>query len=120
MEKEQNRQWCSMTPLVCSIVPIVIAGGLLWLVDRADPHILRPGNWGDFGGLLYGPALPCFGLLVAVLMVPFGMYSVLSGVSVIREPQARGKMLIILAITFGILDIVIGSGYLLWTFSKVF
>ena len=120
MEKEQNRQWCSMTPLVCSIVPFGFAGGLLWFVDRADPHILRPGNWGCFGGLLYGWALPCFGLLIAILMVPLGIYSVLSGVSIIKEPETRGKMFIVLAIVFGILDIVIGSGYLLWTFSKVF
>ena len=120
MEKEHNRQWCSMTPLVCSIVPIGIAGGLLWFVDRADPHILRPGNWGDFGGLLYGPALPCFGLLIAILMVPLGIYSILSGIAVVKESEVKGKTIVMFAIALGIFDIVAGTGYLFWTFSKVF
>lgn len=78
-EHKQNRHWCSITPFVCSIVPIGIAGSLIWLIDRASPRILRPGNWGDFGGFLYGPALPCVGILIALVTIPSGMYSVLLG-----------------------------------------
>lgn len=109
-----------MTPLICSILPIGTAVFLLSLIDLADPHILRPGNWGDFGGLLYGPALPCVGFLVALVTIPLGTYSVLSGISAIREPDARGKTLVVFAIVLGIVDIVAGAGYLFWTFSEVF
>lgn len=120
MENEQYHPWCSMTPLICSIVPIGIAGALIALIDLADPHILRPGNWGDFGGLLYGPPLPCVGLLIALVTMPLGAYSILSGVDAIRELDTRGKPLVAVAIVLGTLDIVAGTGYLFWTFSKVF
>lgn len=120
MENEQYRPWCSMTPLICSIVPIGTAGALIGLIDLADPHILRPGSWGDFGGLLYGPALPCAGLLFALVTIPLGVYSILSGIAAIREPDARGKPLVVVAIAIGVFDIVAGAGYLFWTFSKVF
>jgi hypothetical protein len=109
-----------MTPVICSIVPIGTAVALIGLIDLADPHILRPGNWGDFGGFLYGPVLLCVGLLIALVTIPLGTYSVLSGSAAIREPEARGKTLVVFAIILGILEIVIGTGYLFWTFSKVF
>jgi hypothetical protein len=120
METERYRPWCSMTPLIWSIMPIGVAAGFVWLVHRASPSILRPGNWGCFGGFLYGPALLFVGFLIAVITIPMGIYSVLSGVDAIRDPEARGKALIAVAIALGILDIVAGSGYLFWTFSKVF
>ena len=120
MENKQNRYWCSMTPLIWSIVPIGVAASLLGLFSWASPRTLRPGNWGCFGGFLYGPVLLFVGFLFAVITIPMGIYSVLSGVDAIREPEARGKALVVVAIVLGILDIVAGSGYLFWTFSKVF
>ena len=120
MENEQNRYWCSMTPLIWSIAPIGVAAGLVWLVHGASPSILRPGNWGCFGAFVYAPFLLFVGFLIAVITIPTGIYSVLSGVDSIREPEAKGKTLVAVAIVLGILDIVAGSGYLFWTFSKVF
>jgi hypothetical protein len=109
-----------MTPLIWSIVPIGVAAGLVWLVHGASPSTLRPGNWGCFGVFLFGPVLLFVGFLIAVITIPTGIYSVSSGIDAIRDPEARGKALVVVAIVLGILDIVAGSGYFFWTFSKVF
>lgn len=120
MENEQNRHWCSMTPFICSIVPIVVVG-FIGLVYWASPRIFRLE-----GGCFLGTwnLIPCCFLpLIALVMVPMGIYSVLSGIDAIREPESRGKTLVVVAIVLGILDIVAGSGflfYLFMTFSKVF
>ena len=53
-------------------------------------------------------------------MVSMGIYSVISGIAEIREPEARGKTLVVVAIFLGILDIMAGAGFLFWIFSKVF
>lgn len=68
--------------------------------------------------------IPCCTLpLVALVMVPMGIYSIISAKAEIRVPEARGKTLVVVAIVLGILDIAAGSGYLLyllWIFSDIF
>ena len=80
------------------------------------------GGW-FLGSYNEGLIACCIVPLVALLTVPMGIYSVLSGIAAIREPEARGKPLVAVAIVLGILEIVIGTGYLsymLWALSKVF
>jgi hypothetical protein len=120
MENEQNRQWCSMTPFVCSVVPIGIAG-LVWFFVYAFPRFFRLE-----GGCFLGTwnLIPCcIGPLIALLTLSMGIYSVLSGSTAIRESEVRGKWLVLVAIILGILEILIGIGYLFyvfWTLLKVF
>jgi len=120
MENEHNRHWCSMTPLICSIVPIGVLG-FIGLVYWAYPRMFRL-EGGCFLGTL--DLIPCcFAPLIAIVMVPMGIYSILLGVDALRDPEARGKTLVAVAIFLGILDILAGSGflfYLFMTFSKVF
>jgi hypothetical protein len=115
MENKQYR--CSMTPFICSIVPIG-AAGFIGLLALAFPNIFRQG--GDFpGGMdVLKSIFPCFSLpLVALVMVPMGIYSGISGMAEIRVPRARGKTLVSVAIVLGILDIAAGAGFLLYLFS---
>ncbi len=118
MENEQNR--CSMTPFICSIVPIGFVG-FIGLVAFALPGIFRLEGGCFIGTLNLIPC--CIVPLIALVMVPMGIYSVISGMAEIRVPDVRGKTLVVVAIVLGILDIVAGSGflfYLFWIFSKVF
>ena len=117
----ENRQYhrCSMTPFICSIVPIG-AAGLVSLVAFAFPVVSN-----CFGlPSSVKSLIPCCSLpLIALVMVPMGIYSVISGMAEIRVPQARGKTLVVVAIVLGILDIAAGAGFLLYLFSiflKVF
>lgn len=119
MEKEQYRRWCSMTPLICSTVPIG-AAGFIGLVAFVFPDVFRLE-----GGCFLGSwnLIPCCIVpLIALVMVPLGTYGVLSGIAAFREPEARGKFLVVVAIVLGILEIVIGTGYisyLFWVLSKI-
>jgi hypothetical protein len=112
-----------MTPFICSIVPIG-AAGLVGLLDLAFPNFFRQG--GDFpsGMDVIKGLIPCCTIpLIALMMVPMGIYSVISGMAEIRVPQARGKTLVVLAIVLGILDIAAGAGFLFYLFrifSKIF
>jgi hypothetical protein len=118
MEKEENRQWCSMTPLVCSIVPFGIAVGFVGLT-----YISRPEDGGCFPSsdeILWSLMPCCIGPLVALVVASMGTYGVLSGIAAIKEPWARGKILVAVGIVLGILDILIGIGYLFWILSNVF
>ncbi|MHC4507904.1 MAG: hypothetical protein ACYTAO_02960 [Planctomycetota bacterium] len=104
-----------MTPFICSIVPI--AAGLIAYVAAAGVE----GGW-FLGSYKEGLIACCIVPLIALVMVPMGTYSVLSGTVAIREPEARGKSLVVVAIVLGILEIVIGTGYisyLFWVLSKI-
>jgi len=84
MENKHNRHWCCMTPFICSIVPIG-AAGLVGLVALAYPNIFRQG--GDFPSgmdVLKGLFPCCVVPLIALVMVPMGIYSVVSGIA--RNP----------------------------------
>jgi len=107
---------CSVTPLICSIVPIIIVSVLIWLVNSASPRILRPGTWSDWD-FLYGLIFLCVIFLITLVTIPLGIYSIVSGIAAVREPQARGKTLVAVGIVLGILEIVAVSGYWLWVFS---
>ena len=118
MENEKYR--CSKIPFICSIVPIGVVG-FIWLITFALPGIFQLeggcflGTWDMF------PC--CIVPLIALVAVPMGIYSVISGMAEIRVPQARGKTLVVLAIVLGILDIAAGAGFLLYLFlvlSKIF
>lgn len=115
----ENRQYrCSMIPFICSIIPIGAAGliGLFVFAFPAESNCFGLPN--DVVKFL----IPCCTTpLIALIMVPMGIYSVISGINEIRVPDVRGKTLMVVAIILGILDIVVGSGflfYLFWTFSK--
>jgi len=112
MENEQNR--CSMKPFICSIVPIGTAG-LIGLFVLAFPE-----KGGDFPGSLMDVLRPlilcCTIPLVALVSVSMGIYSIIKGFAEIREPEARGKTLVVVAIFLGILDIVAGFGFLFYLF----
>jgi hypothetical protein len=41
-----------------------------------------------------------------------GIYSIIKGFAEIREPEASGKTLVVVAIFLGILDIAAGAGFL--------
>ena len=117
MEKKQYRQWCSMKPFICSIVPIVVAVGYMGLVAfgfRPEEGCF-PGSWMQ---ILLSPC--CIVPLIALVMTSMGTYSVVSGIAAVKEPWARGTTLVAVGIVLGILDILIGIGYLFWMFSKVF
>ena len=113
MGKKQYR--CSMTPFIYSIMPIG-AAGLIGLFVFAFPE-----KGGDFPGSLMDVLRPlilcCSVPLIALVMVPMGIYSVKSGIAEIREPEARGKTLVVVAIFLGILDIVAGSAFLFYLFT---
>ena len=113
MENEQNR--CSMTPFIYSIMPIGFAVGLVAFAA------FFPEKGGDFPGSLMDVLKPlilcCTAPLIALVMVSMGIYSVISGIAEIREPQARGKTLVAAGIVLGILEIVAVTGYWLWLFS---
>ena len=111
MKNEQNQHWCSMKPLLFSIVPIGIAVSIVWLTYLFRPS--RRSEWFEAWDII--PC--CIGPIISVVMATMGIYSVKSGVAAIRRPETRGKPLIIVAITLGILDIVIGAGYVFWIFS---
>ena len=118
MENEKNRQWCSMTPFVCSIVPFGIAVGLAGFT-----YISRPEDGGCFpsGDEILWSLMPCcIGPLIALVVASMGTYSVISGIAAVKEPEARGKTLVAVGIVLGILDILIGTGYLFWILSNVF
>jgi len=126
LKNEQYRQWCSMTPLVCSIVPIGVVS-FIGIVNFAFPRIFLclVLHLGDFGDLpLSRNLFPCcIVLLIALVAVPMGIFSILSGMAEIRVPYVKGKTLVVVAIIFGILDISAGAGflfYLFMKFSKVF
>ncbi len=113
MENEQNR--CSMTPFICSIVPIGFAVGLVVFAA------FFPEKGGDFPGSLMDILKPlilcCTAPLIALVMVSMGIYSIISGIAEIREPEARGKTLVVVEIFLGILDIVAGAGFLFYLFT---
>jgi len=116
MENKQYRPRCSMTPLIYSIVPIGFVSFIV-IVHFAFPRFLR---WE--GGCFVGTwnLFPCCMLpLTALVAVPMGIFSILSGMAEIRVPYGKGKTLVVVAIVFGILDIAIGAGFL-WYLSKVF
>ena len=116
---ETKRYWCSMTPFICSIVPIGIAG-LIVFVAFAFPVVQ---NCFGLPNSLMSLIPCCTSPLVALVMVPMGIYSIVSGIAEIRVPDGRGKTLVVVAIVLGILDIAAGAGFLLYlfsTFSKVF
>ncbi|MHC4190754.1 MAG: hypothetical protein ACYTBX_08145 [Planctomycetota bacterium] len=110
MENEQNRHWCSMTPLIWSIVPIGTAG-LIGLFVLAFPE-----KGGCFPSSLmdvFRPLFLCCTIpLVALVSVSMGIYSIIKGFAEIREPEASGKTLVVVAIFLGILDIAAGAGFL--------
>ena len=117
MENEQNQQWCSMTPFICSIVPFGIAVGFVGFT-----YISRPEDGGCFpsGNEILWSLMPCcVGPLIALVVASMGTYSVISGIAAVKGPEARGKSLIKIGIFLGILDIVIGTGYLFWILSNV-
>jgi hypothetical protein len=103
-----------MTPFIYSIVPIG-AAGLIGLFVFAFPE-----KGSDFPGSLMDVLRPlilcCTAPLIALVMVPMGIYSVVLGIAEIREPEARGKTLVVVAIFLGMLDIVAGSGFLFYLF----
>ena len=116
---ETKRYRCSKTPFICSIVPIG-AAGLLALVAFAFPAVQ---NCFGLPNSLMSLIPCCTSPLVALVMVPMGIYSIVSGIAEIRVPDGRGKTLVVVAIVLGILDIAAGSGYLLylfWIFSQNF
>ncbi len=116
MDNEQNR--CSMTPFICSIVPIGVA-----ISFAGFAYLSRPEDGGCFPSsteILWSLIPCCIGPLIALVMASMGTYSVVSGIAAVREPKARGKRLVKVGIALGILDIVIGTGYLFWIFSNVF
>jgi len=104
-----------MTPLIYSIIPIGFAVGLVAFAA------LFPEKGGDFPGSLMDIIRPliicCTAPLIALVMVPMGIYSIISGFAEIREPGASGKTPVVLAIFLGILDIVAGSAFLFYLFS---
>jgi hypothetical protein len=117
MENEKNRQWCSMTPLVCSIVPFGIAVGFVGFT-----YISRPEDGGCFPScneILWSLMPCCVGPLIALVVASMGTYSVISGIATVKEPWARGATLVSVGIVLGILDILIGTGYLLWILLNV-
>ncbi len=113
MGKKQYR--CSMTPFIYSIMPIG-AAGLVGLFIFAFPE-----KGGDFPGSLMDVLRPlflcCTAPLIALVMVPMGIYSVVLGIAEIREPGAMGKTIVVVAIFLGILDIVAGSAFLFYLFT---
>ncbi len=114
MENKQYRHWCSMTPFICSIVPIGFVG-FIGLVYWAFPGIFRLE-----GGCFLGTwdLIPCCTIpLIALVMVPMGIYGVMAGFVEIRVPEARGKTLVVVGIVLGILDIVAGSAFLFYLFT---
>ena len=116
---EIKRYRCSKTPFICSIVPIGIAG-LVVFVALAFPVVQ---NCFGLPNSLMSLIPCCTSPLVALVMVPMGIYSIVSGIAEIRVPDGRGKTLVVVAIVLGILDIAAGSGYLLylfWIFSQNF
>ncbi len=120
---ENEKYHYSMTLFICSIVPIGAAAfvGLFVFAFPPEPNCFGlPNSSVDTVKFL----IPCCTVpLIALMMMPMGIYSVVSGIAAIREPEVRGKTLVVVAIVLGILDIVAGSGflfYLFWIFSKVF
>ena len=114
-----------MTPLLCSAMPIGIALGLVGLLAVVWPEVFR----GQMSCMVSSDEilrdLIVVGsiFLIAIIMVPTGIYSVLSGANTIKGPPARGKPFIVIAIALGICEIVVGAGcilYLFWLFAKVF
>ena len=116
---ETKRYRCSKTPFICSIVPIG-AAGLVAFVAFAFPA--EQNCFGLPNSVM--SLIPCCTIpLIALVMVPMGIYSVVSGIAEIKVHQARGKSLVVVAIVLGILDIAAGSGYLFYLFlifSKIF
>ena len=105
--KKQNRQyWCSKTPFICSIVPIG-AAVLIVFVALAFPVVQ---NCFGLPASVMSLIPCCTSPLVALVMVPMGIYSIVSGIAEIRVPDGRGKTLVVVAIVLGILDIAAGSG----------
>jgi uncharacterized membrane protein HdeD (DUF308 family) len=112
----ENRKYrCSMTPFICSIVPIG-AAGLIGLFVFAFP--VESNCFGLPNDIVKFLIPCCTAPLIALLMVPMGIYSVISGVAEIRVPEAKGKTLVVVAIVLGILDIVAGSGFLFYLFLQ--
>ena len=110
---ETKRYWCSMTPFICSIVPIG-AAGLVALFAFAFPA-----SWGCFAPNSSIDAvkslIPCCTIpLIALMTVPMGIYSIISAMAEIRVPDVRGKSLLVVAIFLGVLDIAAGAGFLLY------
>jgi hypothetical protein len=125
MENKPDQPWYSMTPLLCALMPIGIALGLVVLLAIVWPGFFRGqtscmiSSDDVLRGLIVVGSIFLFG----VVMVPTGIYSVLSGVDTIKGPPARGKPVIAIAIALGILEIIVGAGcilYLFWLFAKVF
>ncbi len=113
MENEQYRP--SMIAFICSIMPIGFAVGL---VAFSSAFFSEKGV--GFLGLLKPLMLCCTAPLIALVMVSMGIYSVISGVAAIRNPEARGKPLAGVAIVLGILEIVAGFGFLFYLLSGRF
>ncbi|MHC4241978.1 MAG: hypothetical protein ACYS3N_18810 [Planctomycetota bacterium] len=118
MENEKYR--CSMTPFICSIVPIGAVGlvALVAFVFPAESNCFGlPNSLMDVVKSL----IPCCTIpLVVLMMVPMGIYSIISGMAEIRIPDVRGKSLLVVAIFLGVLDIAAGAYFLLYLFSKIF
>ncbi len=117
---ENEKYHCSMTLFICSIVPIGAAAFVGLFVFAFPPELncfMFPNSSFDIVKFL----IVCFiAPFVALMMVPMGIYSVVSGIAAIRAPEARGKTLIVVAIVLGILDIVAGLLFYVFVFSKVF
>ena len=131
MEDKQYRPRCSMAPLIYSIVPIGVVS-FIGIVNFAFPRIFRLEGSDTWNLLPYifrleagdtWNLLPFCIALIALVAVPMGIFSILSGMAEIRVPYGKGKTLVALGIVFGILDIAAGAGFLLYlfrAFSKFF
>ena len=104
MEDEERR--CSKVPFIFAIVPVVLIGGLIGFVAFVSPDTFRPG--GDcFGGLGGALILLCGGFPIALLTGTLGITSIVSGIDALKEPAAKGRKLVVVAIILGILEIAI-------------
>jgi hypothetical protein len=101
-------------------VPIVAAGliGLFVLVFQVESNCFGLPNSLDDAVKSLIPC--CTAPLVALMMVPMGIYSVILGIREIKVPQARGKPLVVVAVFLGIIDIVAGSCFLSYLFGLLF
>ncbi|UCG59749.1 MAG: hypothetical protein JSU70_09565 [Phycisphaerales bacterium] len=121
MEIEQYRS--SMIAFICSVAPVWIAVCFVGFVYHFSPRSIRPGSWGQFDALGLAPAVIfvlCVGFLIVLVTIGLGAYSVRLGIDAIREFEARGKPLAVVAIVLGISEIVAVTGAWFWYASVVF
>ena len=102
MEDKQNR--CSLTPLICSIVPIVFAAVLIGFVGLVSPRCLRPSKdcFVNIGTVRF---LVCVGFPIAIVTWTLGIASIVLGITALGKSTAKDKKLAMVAIGLSILEI---------------